>query len=100
MKVESDSGEGIEKLELIVNGSVRETINNRNYSGTIKLSKGRYEIWVKAYTRAGQTKEGGKVKIGTGGEDWKAPDPTPTPTPTPTPSPTPTPTPLIPPPTP
>src|SRR3989344_5001226 len=100
VKVESDSGEGIEKLELIVNGSVREKINNRNYSGTIKLSKGRYEIWVKAYTRAGQTKEGGKVKIGTGGEDWKAPDPTPTPTPTPTPSPTPTPTPLILPPTP
>ncbi|MDA1079585.1 MAG: transglycosylase domain-containing protein [bacterium] len=93
VKIESDSGDGIEKLELIVNGSVRETINNRNYSGTIKLTKGRYEVWAKAYSRSGETKESERKKIGTGGENWKAPDPTPTPTPTPTPSPTPTPTP-------
>ncbi|PIR61123.1 MAG: hypothetical protein COU68_01100 [Candidatus Pacebacteria bacterium CG10_big_fil_rev_8_21_14_0_10_45_6] len=103
IKIESDSGEGIEKLELIVNGSVRETINNRNYTGTIKLTKGRYEIWVKAYSRSGETKESGHVRIGTGGEDWKAPDPTPTPTPVPTPTPSLTPSPvpsLIPSPTP
>lgn len=98
VEVEAASGEGIQKIEIIVDGSVRETINDYRYSGTIKIEAGQHEVWAKAYTPGGKTGESSKVKIGTGGQDWKKPDPTPTPTPTPTATPTPTPTatPLVP----
>lgn len=87
IQIRSDYREGIEKIELIVNGGVRETINNREYNGKIKLSKGKYEVWAKAYSRDGKSKESNKVRIGTGGEDWR-PNPTPSPSPSPSPSPT------------
>jgi penicillin-binding protein 1C len=90
--IDADSGEGIEKIELWVDGNLKETINNRTYRGTIHLSKGRYEVFAKALSRAGKWTETSKVKIGTGGEDWKEPEPSPTPSPTPVPSPSPTPT--------
>ena len=83
IEVRAESGEGIEKIEIIVNGEVRETVNDREYKGKLHLSKGRYEVWAKAYSRGDKNKESGKAKIGTGGEDWKEPEPTPTPTPSP-----------------
>jgi len=86
--IRADSGDGIEKLELWVNGKLKETINNRSYKGTIKLKKGRYEVYAKAFSRSGKIAESSKVKIGTGGEDWKEPEPEPSPTPSPTPNPT------------
>ncbi len=79
VEVRAESGEGIEKIEIIVNGEVRETVNDREYKGKLHLSKGRYEVWAKAYSRGDKNKETNKVKIGTGGEDWKEPEPTPTP---------------------
>lgn len=86
VEIDSDSGDGIEKIELWVDGNLRETINNRTYKGTIKLSAGQHELYAKAKTKSGKEKESSRVKIGTGGQDWKAPDPTPVPaTPTPTP---------------
>lgn len=91
--IDADSGEGIEKIELWVNGNLKETINNRSYRGTIHLSRGRYEVYAKALSREGKWTESNKVKIGTGGEDWRQPDPSPTPSPTPTPTPSPTPSP-------
>jgi penicillin-binding protein 1C len=92
IEVSAGSGEGIEKIEIIVDGDVKETINDREYKGKVHLVKGRYEVWAKAYARGSdKTKETDKAKIGTGGEDWKEPEPTPTPTPTPSPSPSPTP---------
>ncbi|MDQ5951863.1 MAG: penicillin-binding protein, partial [Patescibacteria group bacterium] len=94
VEIEADSGDGIEKLELWVNGKLRETINSRTYKGKIKLTKGRYEIYAVAKTKSGEEEKSGTVRIGTGGENWEEeekdePEPTPTPTPTPTPSPTP-----------
>lgn len=84
VEIRAESGEGIEKIELIVDGEVRETIKDRGYQGKINLPQGRYEVWAKAYARGSdKTKETGKAKIGTGGLDWKEPEPTPTPTPTP-----------------
>lgn len=79
VEIVSSSGDGIEKLELIVDGEVRETIKDREHKGKIKLEAGRYEVWAKAYSREGQTKETGKAKIGTGGQDWKEPEPSPSP---------------------
>ena len=93
LKFESESSDGIEKVEIYVNGELRETINDRRYEGTLNLSAGRYEIQAKAYSKSGKTTESGKHKIGTGGVDWEKPEPSPTPTPTP--SPTPSPSPLI-----
>lgn len=89
VEVEADSQEGIEKIEIWVNGNRRETINNRTYKGSLNLPKGRYEIYAKAYSRDGKDKQSNTVKIGTGGEDWKQPDPSPTPSPSPSPSPSP-----------
>ncbi len=95
VKVVADAGDGIEKIELFVNGSLRETINNREYSGTLNLPAGRYELKAKAYSRSGKSKESGSVRIGTGGVEWNQPDPSPTPSIAPTPTPTPEATPII-----
>lgn len=92
--IDADSGDGIEKIELWVNGSLKETINNRSYKGKIKLDRGRYKLQAKALSRSGKWANTGEVKIGTGGEDWREPAPSPTPSPTPSPSPTPVATPL------
>lgn len=83
IEAESDSGEGIEKLEIIVNGSIKETVQERTFKKVLQLPKGRYEIYVKAYSRNGKTAESGKAHIGTGGENWNAPQPSPSPSPTP-----------------
>jgi penicillin-binding protein 1C len=91
VEVEADSGKGIEKIELFVDGAVRETVTSRKMQSKIKLSAGQHELWAKAYSKDNKSKETGRVKIGTGGQDWQAPKPTPTPTPTPKPSPTPSP---------
>lgn len=91
VRVSADAGDGIEKIELYVNGDLRETINNRKYEGTLKLSAGKYELRAKAYSRSGETKESNKVRIGTGGVKWdkeeKEDEPEPSPTPSPSPSP-------------
>ena len=90
VRIESEAPNGIEKLEIYVNGSKRETINDRKHEGTLSLPKGKYEIYVKAYSKDCKKKETGKINIGTGGVKWDEPDPTPTPSPTPTPTPSPT----------
>lgn len=77
----SDSAAGIEKLELYVNNELRETINDREYRGTVSMPKGRYELKAKAYSRDGKTKESAIVRIGTGGMDWKETAPSPSPSP-------------------
>lgn len=86
INIEADSGEGIEKIELWVNGNLKETINNRTYRGTIYLSAGRYTIFAKALSREGKWTESSKMQIGTGGIDWKEPEPSPSPSPSPIPS--------------
>lgn len=85
------SNAGIDKIEIFVNGSLRETINNRQYKGQITLPAGRYEMYAVAHARNGETKKSRTAVIGTGGVDWREiVEPTPTPTPSPTPTPTPT----------
>lgn len=93
INMNADSGEGIEKMELYVDGSLRETVNDRTYNSTIHLSAGRHELYVKAFSRGGKEAQTGKIKIGTGGVDWKEPDPSPTPSPSPSPSLSPSPSP-------
>lgn len=99
VELDAGSGDGIEKMELWVDGSLRETITNRSYRGKIKLGAGQHELYAVAKSRGGKEAKTSTVRIGTGGQDWKKPDPSPTPSPTPSPaapSPSPTTTPIVP----
>ncbi|HEX7017838.1 MAG TPA: transglycosylase domain-containing protein [Patescibacteria group bacterium] len=95
VEVIADSGDGIEKIEIWVDGSVKETVNSREYKGKIHMGAGQHEVWAKAFSRSGKTAESRKVKIGTGGQDWKKEEPSPVPTPSPTPTPSPSPSPSV-----
>lgn len=91
------SAEGIEKIELYANDKVVEIIEGKlTFKESVHLESGRYEIYAKAYARNGKTATTGKIRIGTGGTNWEAPQPT---TPPPTTSPPTTPPPTTPPPT-
>ncbi len=94
VEIQAGSGVGIAKIEIWVDGSLRESIDSSSYKGKIHFGGGQHEIYARAKSRADKWAETSKVKIGTGGQDWKAPEPTPTPAPTavPTTIPTPTPT--------
>ncbi len=85
--IEAESPEGIEKVELYVDGQLRETITNRRYEGNISLPKGKHEIYAKAFDKKGKERTSSKKKIGTGGVTWNQADPSPTPTPSPSPTP-------------
>ncbi len=87
----ASSGDGIDKLELWVDGAVKESVNSNSYKQTVHLPAGQHQIYFKAYAHNGQTAQSGTVNIGTGGQDWQKPNPSPTPTPSPTPSPSPSP---------
>lgn len=77
VRVEAGSGAGIEKMEIIADGRVLETVENREYQGKITLPAGRHTVWVKVYSRDGKTQESEKRKIGTGGVPWQEPTDTP-----------------------
>ena len=97
IKVRADSGDGIDKIEIYVDGNKRETINSYQYEGKIHLGAGQHELYIKAYARSGEEKTSPKVRIGTGGQPWEKPKPTNTPVPTSVPVPTDTPVPTTPP---
>ncbi|MFH2021724.1 MAG: transglycosylase domain-containing protein [Patescibacteria group bacterium] len=97
VEIKADADGGIDKIELYVDGSKRETINSHQYKGKIHFGGGQHELYVKAYTRSGQDKTSDKIRIGTGGQPWEKPQPTntlaptavpPTTTPVPTVAPT------------
>lgn len=97
-KGRAGSIDGIDKIEIYVDGEVVDTFKDQSeFDKTLELSKGKHEVYAKAYGRNGKTASTGKVKIGVEGVKWDEEEPTPTPTPTPTPiiiisTPTPTPT--------
>lgn len=83
VEINADSGDGIEKIELWIDGNLRETINNRFYSTKVSLPAGQHEIYAKAKARNGKEATSNVSRIGTGGQDWKKPEPTPSPSPSP-----------------
>ncbi|MFZ5376710.1 MAG: PBP1A family penicillin-binding protein [Patescibacteria group bacterium] len=80
--IDAGSDEGIEKIELWIDGSLREIVNSYSYRGKVHLSSGQHELYAKAKSRNGKEATSNTVKIGTGGQDWKKPEPTATPVPT------------------
>ncbi len=91
-QIKAGSDDGIAKIELYVKKEggdykLEKTFDNeREVAAEIELKRGKYELYAKAYSRGGKTKESSKVKIGTGGMAWDFKEPTPTPSPTPTPT--------------
>lgn len=86
-KIYADSGDGIEKIELWVDGSLKETVNSKSYESTVRLPAGRHQIYAKAKSRNGKEVTSSTIRIGTGNQDWQEPAPQPTPQPSPVPSP-------------
>ncbi len=86
------SGE-VEKVSILVDGSIHTTYTGDRIRETLTLSDGRYTLKVKAQRSDGKTSESGDIRIGVGGVDWDYSEPTPTPSPSPSPSSSPTPTP-------
>lgn len=93
IEVRSDSGDGIEKIEIYVDGDRKYTINDNEYKDEIELSTGRHEIYAKVYAKSGKSKKSDTARIGVGGADWEEPESTPTPKPSASPSPSPSPSP-------
>jgi hypothetical protein len=89
IEVDAVSVDGIEKVEIWVNGAKRETLTSRPFKTSLNLTKGQYELYAKAKDNKGKETQSSTVKIGTGGADWKVPKPTATPTPTSAPTSTP-----------
>lgn len=94
-KVYADSGDGIEKIEIWVDGSLRETVNSKSYEKTLHIPAGRHQVYAKAKSRNGKEVSNSILKIGTGNQDWQEPSPVPTPIPSPVPTPVPSPSPII-----
>ncbi len=88
VRIRAGSNYGIEKIELWVDGKLREEIESDYYEGKIKLEAGQHELFAKAVSRNDKKAETDTIRIGTGGEPWEAPSPTPTPEPTEAPKPT------------
>lgn len=95
-KIEVDmsvfSDKKIEKVDILIDGSKRETLTSKPYKTELTLSPGSYELQGRAMLEGGEVISSGNLRFGIGGIDWDTPDPTPTPSPSPTPAPTPTPT--------
>lgn len=82
-RIKAGSDAGVAKLELYVDGKLKKTIDNqREIQETISIERGKHELYAKAYSKSGSTKESNKIRIGTGGMEWNYVEPTPTPTPT------------------
>jgi len=88
---ESDSGDGIEKLEIWVDGNLNQTINDKKFHGTIHMPAGQHQVFVRAYSRSGHQADSGTQHIGSGGADWQTSTPAPSPSQAATPTPAPTP---------
>lgn len=83
----------MDRVEIWVNGTLRETLRDKPYKTTLSLPAGRYTLYAKGIRKDGKEGKTGDVKIGTGGQHWDEPPPSPSPSPSPTPTPTPSPSP-------
>jgi membrane peptidoglycan carboxypeptidase len=73
----------VEKLEIVVNDQVRETLTGQPYQTKLTLSPGVYKLKGRAYLEGGDKVESGELLFGMGGVKWEGSNPTPSPTPGP-----------------
>lgn len=88
VRVEAGSGNGVDKIEIYVDGNRQREVSGSQASETIHMSDGIHTIKARAIDTKGNTAER-EIKISV---NQPFPTPSPTPTPTPTLNPTPTPT--------
>jgi membrane peptidoglycan carboxypeptidase len=81
----------IEKVDIMVDGSRKETLTSRPFRTKINLSPGSYELRGRATLEGGEVVESGVLKIGVGGIGWDGVNLNATPVPNASPSPTPNP---------
>lgn len=74
VKAEASASDGIEKIEIWVDGSKKETIEDRKYEGTIHMPAGKHKIYAIAFSRSGKEDKSSTHEIGTGGVKWDAKD--------------------------
>ncbi len=91
VRVEAGSGNGVDKIEIYVDGNREREVSGSQASETIHMSDGIHTIKAKAIDTKGNTAER-EIKISVN-QPFPTPSPTPTPTSTPTPTQAPTPTP-------
>lgn len=91
-KARADSGAGIKKIAIYVNGEKKvEKENEREFEFELELGAGKYSLYATAEDNNGKTAQSFTWKIGTGGMKWNEEDkPASTPTPVPTQTPVPT----------
>ncbi|MCC6711091.1 MAG: transglycosylase domain-containing protein [Candidatus Pacebacteria bacterium] len=94
--IDAGSDAGIDRIEIYLDGEKKEVINDRKYRGWLNFPTGKHELYAKAFSRDGKEAKSNVIKLGSGGADWKDPEPTPTPSPTPVPTVIPSPTIIIP----
>ena len=90
IRVEAGAGQGVDKIEIYIDGTREREISGSQASETIRMTDGVHTIKAKAIDTKGNVAER-EIKISV-----NQPFPTPTPTPTPTVTQTPSPTPLTP----
>lgn len=77
----------VEKVDILVDGSVYVSYTSTRINETLSLSTGKHTLRVKVKLKDGKEAESEERKIGVGGVAWNEADPTPTPSPTPSPTP-------------
>lgn len=60
----------VEKLEIILNDSVKHTFTSIPYEKTFELESGAYQLKGKAYLKSGDPIESGTLRFGAGGTAW------------------------------
>ena len=84
-RVRAETGEGIEKVELWINGEKKAEGKGNEMEREFDLGSGQYLVWARAVSKSGKTQDSSHYRIGTGGADWKQSEAKPSPSPSPTP---------------
>lgn len=97
VEVKAASEQRVDRVELWVNGSMKEVLRSKPYTTNLDLPAGRYVMYAKGIREDGREGKTGDVHFGIGGVHWEEPAPTPSPVPSPSPvaSPVPSPTPIV-----
>ena len=93
MDVEVFSDSSVEWVKILVDGTVKDTLNDKPFRTRMYLEDGTYKLKFRARNSDGKESESGELRIGVNMPWEVTPTPVPSLVPSPTPTPTPTPTP-------
>ncbi len=70
VRVEAGSDDGIEWIEVYIDGELHDKIDSDYYEEKVIIPAGKHEIYAIAKSRSGKTQKGSTRHFGTGGVDW------------------------------